>query len=170
MTFFAVLLVYINIGDKMKKIIKGIVVPVLAAIIVGYVFGKYVFLKYKDNLYSELSSSRLYLVENGEYDTIDKMREDNSRNSYIYYLDDNKYKSVVGITRRYDNIDKIKKLYNDNVMVMEYYIEDDIINSKQEEYDNELMQVNDIEKIKEVVDNILELYREDDGIKLIEVS
>ena len=44
----------------MKKIIKGVFIPVLGAIILGFIFGKYVFKTYKDSLYSELSSSRLY--------------------------------------------------------------------------------------------------------------
>ena len=43
----------------MKKMIKGIIVPVLLAIIIGFILGKYVFNNYKDNLYNELSSSKL---------------------------------------------------------------------------------------------------------------
>ena len=154
----------------MKKIFKGIVIPVLLAMIIGYIGGKYVFKTYKDNLYSELSSSRLYLVENGEYDSIDIMRKENSKNNYVYYLDDNKYKTVVGITRKYDNINKIKKLYNNDLQVMEYYVSNDLINSKQEEYDRLLMNTSDIKEVKEVVDNILELYREDDSIRLVQVN
>ena len=154
----------------MKKIIKGVFIPVLGAIVLGFIFGKYVFKTYKDNLYSELSSSRLYLVENGEYDNIDTMREENSTNNYVYYKDNNKYKSVVGITRKYDNIDKIRELYSDNLKIYEYYVPIDKVDSKQDEYDKELTNANNLKEVKEVVDNILELYKDDDSIRLIQVN
>ena len=140
------------------------------AIIIGFIFGKYVFKTYKDSLYSELSSSRLYLVENGEYDNIDTMREENSTNNYVYYKDNNKYKSVVGITRKYDNIDKIKELYSDNLKIYEYYVPVDKLDSKQDEYDNKLTNANNLKEVKEVVDNILELYKDNDSIRLIQVN
>lgn len=161
---------YINTGDDMKKILKGVFVPVVIAILFGYVAGRYVFREYKDNLYNELSSSRLYLVENGEYDTIDLMREENSRNNYVYYKDNNKYKTVIGITKKYDNIDKIKSLYSDNLKVYEYYVSKDIVNDKQDEYDDKLKEANDLKEVREVVDNILELYRNDDNIRLIAIN
>lgn len=154
----------------MKKIIKGVFIPVLGAIILGFIFGKYVFKTYKDSLYSELSSSRLYLVENGEYDNIDTMREENSTNNYVYYKDNDKYKSVVGITRKYDNIDKIKELYSDNLKIYEYYVPVDKLDSKQDEYDNILTNANNLKEVKEVVDNILELYKDNDSIRLIQVN
>ena len=161
---------YINTGDDMKKILKGVFVPVVIAILFGYVVGRYVFREYKDNLYNELSSSRLYLIENGEYDTIDLMREENSRNNYVYYKDNNKYKTVIGITKKYDNIDKIKSLYSDNLKVYEYYVSKDIVNDKQDEYDDKLKEANDLKEVREVVDNILELYRNDDNIRLIAIN
>ena len=154
----------------MKKIIKGVVVPVIIAVVLGFLAGRYVFREYKDNLYNELSSSRLYLIEGGEYDSIASMREDNSQNNYIYYKDNNKYKTVVGITRKYDNIDKIKSLYNDNLSVYEYYVAKDNLSSKQDEYDHELMGTENINEVRKVVDNILELYRNDDDMRLIKVN
>lgn len=154
----------------MKKILKGIFVPVFVAIIVGYIGGKFVYKTYRDNLYDSLSSSRLYLIENGEYESIDSMREENSGNNYVYYKDNDKYKTVVGITRKYDNINKIKELYSDNLSVMEYYVANDVVDSKQDEYDKILMDTDDIHQVKEVVDNILNLYRSDDSIRLIAIN
>ena len=154
----------------MKKILKGIFVPLFVAMIVGYIGGKFVYRTYKDNLYDSLRSSRLYLVEKGEYDNIDEMRQENSGNNYVYYKDDDKYKTVVGITRKFDNISKIKELYSDNLSVMEYYVANDIVNSKQDEYDKMLNDASDIYQVKEVVDNILNLYRSDDSIRLIAIN
>ena len=154
----------------MKKKIRGVIVPVVIAILVGYIGGKFVYKTYLDNLYDTLRSSRLYLVERGVYDTIDTMREDNSDTNYVYYGDNDKYKTVVGITKDFDNIKKIKSLYSDNLSVMEYYVANDIIDSKQDEYEKELTNAEDYKDVKEAVDNILNLYRSDDTIRLIAID
>ena len=67
----------------MKKIIRSVFVPVFVAIILGYIGGIFVYRTYKDNLYDSLRSSRLYLVQNGEYDDISVMREENIGNNYV---------------------------------------------------------------------------------------
>lgn len=154
----------------MKKMIKGIIVPVLLAIIIGFILGKYVFNNYKDNLYHELSSSKLYLLQSGEYDSIESMREANNKGSYVYFKDNNKYKTVVGITKNYDSIDKIKELYSDNLLVKECYVPNGVLKSKQDEYEILLRKTNDIREVREAVDNILNLYRGGDNIKLIMVN
>lgn len=154
----------------MKKIIKSILVPIIIAILFGFISGRFVYKTYKDNLYDNLRSSRLYLVENGTYDSIDNMREENSTNNYIYYKDNNKYKTVVGITNNYDNIAKIKRLYNDKLSVEEYYIETNNVDTRQLEYEKILSSTNDLKEVKEAVDNILNLYRSDDTIKLISIN
>lgn len=151
----------------MKKKICKILIPVVIAVLCGFMSGKYVYKTYKDNLYSSLNSSKLYFIERGEYDDINIMREDNSRNNYVYYKDNDKYKSVVGITKDYSNIDKIKSLYSDKLYVMEYYLPNDTIDIKQDEYEERLENASSMEDIREAVDDILNLYRNDDTIRLI---
>ena len=144
--------------------------PIFIAVLFGFIGGRFVYKTYKDNLYDSLRSSRLYLVENGTYDSIDNMREENSTNNYIYYKDNNKYKTVVGITNNYDNIAKIKSLYSDNLAVEEYYIETNSVDTRQLEYEKILSSTNDLKEVKEAVDNILNLYRSDDTIRLIAIN
>ena len=98
------------------------------------------------------------------------MKEENNTNNYVYYKDKDKYKTIIGITNNKDNIDKIKKLYNDNVLVEEYYIETQNINQKQLEYEKVLSKTDDIKEIKEATNNILNLYKTDDSIKLISIN
>lgn len=164
------IVVYNGIGDLMRKKVLGIIIPVIISIIFGYVCGKFVYKTYRDNLYDNLKSKRLYLIQKGKYDSYDEMREDNNGNNYVYYQDEDGYKTVVGITMYYDNVDKIKKLYSDKLEVSEYYVSNDFFNNKQNEYDDELTNTNDIYEVKEVVDNILNLYRSDDSIKLISIN
>ena len=151
----------------MKKVIKGIFVPLVVAVICGFVCGKLVYSVYGDDVENKLSSSKLYLIENGEYLTYDNMREENSGNNYVYYKDEEGYKTVVGITRDEDNIEKIKSLYSDSVRVEEYYISTEFLNDKQSEYDLQLANTDDVYEVREVVDNILNLYREDETIRLV---
>lgn len=151
----------------MKKIIKGIFMPLVVSIIFGFICGKLVYSVYDEDVENKLSSSKLYLIENGEYLTYDNMREENSGNNYVYYKDEEGYKTVVGITRNENNIDKIKSLYSDSVRVEEYYISTEFLNDKQDEYDVMLSNTDDVYEVKEVVDNILNLYREEDTIKLV---
>ena len=154
----------------MKKILKGILVPVIISMIFGFISGKLVYGVYNDEIDQRLKSSKVYLIQNGEYLTYDTMREENNGNNYVYYKDEDGYKSVVGITRNEDNIDKIKSLYNDTVKVYEYYISTELLDDKQNEYDLMLSNTEDILEVKEVVDNILNLYRENDTIKLISIK
>ena len=154
-------------GDKMKRVIKGIFLPLVISIICGFICGKLVYSVYNEDIENRFSSSKLYLIENGSYLTYDNMREENSGNNYVYYKDDDGYKTVVGITKNEDNINKIKRLYSDTVRVEEYYISSDLLNDKQIEYDMMLSNTDDLYEVREVVDNILNLYREEDTIKLI---
>lgn len=154
----------------MKKIVRSIFIPIIIAVLFGLISGRFVYRTYKDNLYNNLTSSRLYLLENGIYDSVENMREENITNNYIYYKDNDKYKTVIGITNNYNNIDKIKKLYNDNISIEEYYIGSNNLDSRQIEYEKILSSTNDLKEVKEAVDNILNLYRSDDNIKLISIN
>ena len=154
----------------MKKIINSIFLPILLAILLGTILGRYAYKTYKDELYNNLKSSKLYLLENGEYPTIDNMKQENNTNNYIYYKDNDKYKTIIGITNNKDNIDKIKNLYNNNILVKEYYIENNSIDKRQLEYEKVLSTTNDIKELKNAVDNILNLYKNDNNIRLIQLN
>ena len=153
----------------MKKIFNEIIKPLLLAIFCGFILGRYYFKIYHDYLHNELVSEKIYLVQNGEYDSISELRFNNNYDKYVYYEDDNKYKSIIGITSKYDNAVKIKNLVSDSI-VSEYYIPYGSIDSKQIVYDNELEKTNDIKEIRLIVDNILNLYKSDEGIKLISID
>ena len=144
--------------------------PLVVSMVFGFISAKLVYRLYGDEVQNKLSSSKLYLIQNGKYLTYDSMREENSGNNYVYYKDEDGYKTIIGITRNENNIDKIKSLYSDNVSVEEYYVSNELLNEKQNEYDMILASANDIYEVKEVVDNILNLYRENDSISLVLVN
>ena len=133
--------------------------PFVVSIILGFIFGRYVYKTYINNLYDALRSSKLYLVEKGEYNSVNEMRGDNDNIDYVYYKDNDKYKMVVGITKDYDNVKKIESLYDGDLSVLEYYIANDNIDSRQDEYEKELFYASEINDVKEAVNNILNLYK-----------
>ncbi|MGM9877616.1 MAG: hypothetical protein ACI33S_03105 [Bacilli bacterium] len=67
--------------------------------------------------------------------------KENDSNNYVYYVYCEGYKTVVGITKDYKNVYKIKKIYSDILYV--------------DEYNNILKQKDDVYEIKKVVANIL---------------
>ena len=154
----------------MKRIFNGLFIPLVISMLFGFISAKLVYKVYGDEVENRLSSSKLYLIQNGKYLTYDNMREENSGNNYVYYKDEDGYNTVIGITRNEDNIDKIKSLYNDTLSVEEYYVSNDMLNDKQNEYDLKLANTDDIYEVREVVNNILNLYREDNTIRLILVD
>ena len=90
--------------------------------------------------------------------------------SYIYYEEDNLYKTIIGITKSKDNINKIKEVYGEEVIVNTYYNDDELLNSKIIEYDRKLNNTNDLEEEKKIIIEMLNLYKKDDKIKLTKIS
>ena len=154
----------------MKKKVFSFLFPLIISILVGYVCGKIVSSTYSDGISNELKSSKIYLIENGNYDTYEEMREANNKNNYLYYIDEDKYRTVVGITQRSDNIEKIKKIYNDNLLVDECYISNENINSEQVKYDKELNEISTNDEIRSIVDDILGLYKKDESVRLVSIK
>lgn len=151
----------------MKKILKGILIPISLSIICGYFSAKAVYGIYRDNLENRLNSSKIYLLKSGEYNSYDDMRKNNISNSYVYYQEKNKYTSIVGITKEENNIQKIKEVFNEDLTVEEYYIATDLLNDKQKEYDEKLLKSKNKKDSEEIITNIINLYKEKDNIKLI---
>ena len=162
--------ILIMVIKMIKKIINSLVIPVVVAVFCGFLCGKFVYKSYNLELQDELKSSRLYLIQSGQYLTYERMREENSGNNYVYYKDEDGYKTIIGITKNYDNIDKIKSLYSEDMVVDEYYVPWEYIDEKQDEYERQLNDTDNIYEVKEIVDNILNLYRSDDSIKLISIN
>ena len=92
-------------------------------------------------------------------------------NNYVYYEDeDGLYKSIIGITENYDNIEKIKNSYGKDVIVSEYYSKDANLNNKIKEYDEKLASIEDKNEIQKTVLEMLTLYKDNDNSTLIKIE
>jgi len=146
----------------MKKQLKNIFLPLIFATICGFFSARIVFNLYHKEVNNYLTSSKIYLLQNGEYNTYEEMRQQNLGNNYVYYEDNKKYKSIVGITKEENNISKIKDIYQTDLIVEEYYISSNLLNNKQLSYDEKLLKTTDPKEVREVVKDIINLYQEDD--------
>ena len=153
-----------------KKIKRGLI-PIFLAVICGGICGRLVCSIYVDKASSKLKDTKIYLVQAGAYSTYDNMVSNTSVGNYVYYEDDDGlYKTIIGMSLDYDNIEKIKSTYKGDVIVSEYYSMDNELNKKIEEYDKKISKLDDMDDIKEVVLEMLTLYKDNDKGTLVKID
>lgn len=153
----------------MKERLKKIFIPIFLSVLCGLLCGRLLFSIYDEKKDNVLLSNVIYLLEDASYDDYDSMKVSGISN-FIYYKDNGKYNKVVALTKNKNNIDKIEKVYDKELNVKEYLINDmDIINQI-DEYDNDLTKAKSNEEIKEIVINMINLYKDRDDIKMVKIS
>ena len=154
----------------MKETLKKIIISILISGSLGSICGILIYKIYFTNNILSIDNNTIYLIQSGAYSSYDNMRASAVNYSYIYYEEDNLYKTIIGITKSKDNINKIKEVYGNEVIVNTYYNDDELLNSKIIEYDRKLNNTNDIEEEKKIIIEMLNLYKKDDKIKLTKIS
>lgn len=152
-----------------KKLIK-VVVPIFLAVLCGSICGKLVFTSYDRKIISDLSGKKIYLIQAGTYPNYDNMISNTLLSNYVYYQDEGMYKSIIGITLNKNNIEKITSTYNGEVVIDEYYSNDQKLNSKINEYDKKIEQTTNNNEVKEIVLETLSLYKDNDSTIIKVVS
>ena len=161
---------YTIFGDKMKDKIKKIVTPIFLSIICGCICGKLMFSIYEDKGSSLLNSNVIYLLQDNSYDDYDSMKASVISSNYVYYEEDGKYNRVVAMTKNKDNIDKIKEVYDSKLSIEEYLLDNDDINSRLEEYDIRIEKASSNDEIKDIIVEMINIYKEEDDIKMVKIS
>ena len=105
---------------------------------------------------------------------LDLLTDKNKVNFYdqlsAYSFDNWKLKTVVGITKNQDNIEKISQVYDEDLKVSKYYLNDTNLNKKITNNDNLLSKANSNEEIKSIINETLSLYKENNNVKLTKIS
>ena len=144
----------------MKKKLYSFFTPILLSVIFGVFCGKIVYDMYDKKIEEDIGGKKIYLVQAGAYSSYDNMVKNTLLSNYAYYEDeDGLFKSIIGITLDYDNLDKIKKTIKDNVLVREFYSKDIDLNKRIEEYDRKLKNTTNNDEINDIIDKVLELYK-----------
>lgn len=156
---------------KMIKTIKKAIIPIFLSIICGGICGKLVYDIYEPEIESTMASKKIYLIQVGAYSSYDSMVNNTLVNNYIYYEDkDGLYKAVIGVTENYDNISKIASTYSGDVIVSEYYSSDNEMNTKIEEFDKKISEIDNTTEVKKLILEMLNLYKDRDDSTLIKIS
>ena len=154
----------------MIKRIKQTLFSIFLSIICGSLCGKIVYGIYDKKIDNDLENEKIYLIQSGAYSSYDSMVKNVLMNNYVYFEDnDGLYKSIIAITQDINNIDKIKNTYKDNVIVVEYYSKDLELNKKIKEYDIKLKNTTNNKEIKDIILDVLKLYK-DKNAKLIQIK
>lgn len=145
----------------MKKQIKKVFMPIILSVVCGAVCGKLVYGIYDQKIMEEVSGKKIYLIQSGAYSTYDNMVSNTSLNHYVYYEDeDGLFKSIIGLTENYNNIEKIKSIYKGEVLISEYYSKDLELNQKIKEYDQKIQNSKTDEELQKIVLEMLSLYKD----------
>lgn len=154
----------------MKKKLKKVLFPIFLSVLCGSICGRLVYDIYNKKLDDDINDKKIYLIQAGAYSTYDNMVNQTLLSNYVYYEDeDGLYKSIIGITEDYDNIEKIKNTYQSDVVISEYYSKDKTLNEQIEEYDEKIKTTIEETEIKKLVLEVLTLYK-DKNTTLIQIK
>lgn len=144
---------------------KTTILYILGAILIGVFIGKYVYNGYQNETKEAFKdmNENIYLLQYGVYSSNDSMVE-NTKNlkNYFYYIENNKYHVIIGVTMDKDLKDKIK---NANSIDNDIYIKKVSINNDEfieslKQYDNLIKNTEDKTTILTAEKQILSKYEE----------
>lgn len=144
---------------------KTTILYILGAILIGVFIGKYVYNGYQNETKEAFKdmNENIYLLQYGVYSSNDSMVE-NTKNlkDYFYYIENNKYHVIIGVTMDKDLKDKIK---NANSVDNDIYIKKVSINNDEfieslKQYDNLIKNTEDKTTILTAEKQILSKYEE----------
>lgn len=144
---------------------KTTILYILGAISIGVFIGKYVYNGYQNETKEAFKdmNENIYLLQYGVYSSNDSMIE-NTKNlkDYFYYIENNKYHVIIGVTMDKDLKDKIK---NANSIDNDIYIKKVSINNDEfieslKQYDNLIKNTEDKTTILTAEKQILSKYEE----------
>lgn len=104
--FFIYQIDRIPLGDKMKKIL----VPLVSAIAIGLLLGKYFFSQYEDKIDTVFQSDEtIYVLQTGVYSTPENVEKYTSGlDYYITEHDEEYYRVYVAMTHNQENVERLE--------------------------------------------------------------
>lgn len=144
---------------------KTTILYILGAILIGVFIGKYVYNGYQNETKEAFKdmNENIYLLQYGVYSSNDSMVE-NTKNlkNYFYYIENNKYHVIIGVTMDKDLKDKIKKAnsIDNNIYIKKVSINNDEFIESLKQYDNLIKNTEDKTTILTAEKQILSKYEE----------
>ena len=143
----------------MKKRLLKAMVSIFLSVVLGFFCGYLVYSTYSKETTYLVSGDYIYMLEYNKYDDYDSMKLANMNNDYTYYKDNDSYYKVIGFSRDKSNIEKIKKIYGD-VEVVKCYVTSEEFNKKIDEFDKIIKDLDNEDKIKNTLGEVLNYYKD----------
>lgn len=132
----------------------------LLMILLGIIFAGFLILKYKNKDIDVLSTETVYLLQIGAYQNHENVvKVTKTLPSYVIIEEDGKTKIIVGITKDNNNLEKLKKNY-ENIYIREEQIDNKEFLDYLTKYDYLLNETNNYETIEQINHKILNKYSE----------
>lgn len=129
-------------------------------ILLGIIFASFLILKYKNKDIDVLSTETVYLLQIGAYQNYENVvKVTKTLPSYVIIEEDGKTKIIVGITKDNNNLEKLKKNY-ENIYIREEQIDNKEFLDYLTKYDYLLNETNNYETIEQINHKILNKYSE----------
>ncbi len=129
-------------------------------ILLGIIFAGFLILKYKNKDIDVLSTETVYLLQIGAYQNYENVvKVTKTLPSYVIIEEDGKTKIIVGITKDNNNLEKLKKNY-ENIYIREEQIDNKEFLDYLTKYDYLLNETNNYETIEQINHKILNKYSE----------
>ena len=148
------------------KVLK-IFIPIALAIVLGYLFGSFIYDQYDESLMAFSDSKVIYFLQQGVFSDNNNLNEDISKLKVHFVEEENgKYYVYVGLTSSYDLAEKIKKIYKNNGYNL--YIKEKNITSKSfineiSEYDKLIDSSNSFDSLNKVLSVVIDSYESSNG-------
>lgn len=137
---------------------------IFIAILIGVFIGKYIYNGYQIETKEAFKNTNenVYLIQYGVYSSNESMIENTKKlKNYFYYVENNEYHVIIGITKDRDLIDKIKKvqevdnIYEKKVVINKYEFLESL-----KQYDNLIKNTEDKNTILTAEKQVLSKYEE----------
>lgn len=145
---------------------KGIYSLILC-IIIGGLMSKYILDQYDNKKLVQKSSNDkeiVYFLKQGSYSTKEEMENNmNNISYYIYSIEAEKYNTYVGMTSKKENIEKLKKHFNNigySIEAKEIEVTDKQFLETLQQYDLMLENTEDTNTISAICSQVLAKYEE----------
>jgi len=143
------------------------IIPILLCLVIGFLLSKFMLTQYEER--EEIKpvfgqTENLFFIQYGVYSSRDSM-ENNTKelNYYIYNFNDNLYYVYLGITKNYENANKLKgyfKTLGYDIYIKDYQVSNQEFLEMIEYYDLLLSQTTDYDTIKSICHQVLQKYEE----------
>jgi len=141
---------------------KNFLIPLIISIILGFISAQIVYSEYDKK--QVVKQNNTYILQGGVYTTKETLEKAiKSFNNYLVVSEDDKYYVYLAMTSSKDNVDKLKKMYENtgiDIYVREVNVDNVEFVSNLEQYDILIRSVDNNDNLVSINEVILSSYEE----------